>query len=153
MFSKARRSPHLSWQVIEANGKGFTLPLKDFTHSTEAMMEYHWNKEAKVATNVFELGLKTFSENVDYVGRYLDFLISTNDDTSMTQTLSHRSVLTVSCQMPVLFSNEPSQRFPPPQLSHFGSDGSAMRVSSMTSCQYKKWTLDWVKPIPQVGFI
>lgn len=46
------------------------------------MMEYHWNKEPKVATNVFELGLKLFSEEVDYVVRYLDFLISINDDTS-----------------------------------------------------------------------
>ena len=46
------------------------------------MMEYHWNKEQKIATNVFEYGLKQFSEDVDYVVRYLDFLISTNDDTS-----------------------------------------------------------------------
>lgn len=48
-------------------------------------MEYHWNKEPKVATNVFELGLKTFSENVDYVLRYLEFLINTNDDTSTSK--------------------------------------------------------------------
>ena len=46
------------------------------------MIEYHWNKEAKVATNVFELGLKIFSEEPGYVVRYLDFLINTNDDTS-----------------------------------------------------------------------
>jgi cleavage stimulation factor subunit 3 len=45
-------------------------------------MEYHANKDAKVATNVFELGLKTFADDADYACRYLDFLISTNDDTS-----------------------------------------------------------------------
>ena len=54
----------------------------DVCNLLPAMMEYHWNKEQKIATNVFEYGLKQFSEDVDYVVRYLDFLISTNDDTS-----------------------------------------------------------------------
>ena len=52
------------------------------------MIEYHWNKEAKVATNVFELGLKIFSEEPGYVVRYLDFLINTNDDTSQSSIAS-----------------------------------------------------------------
>jgi Suppressor of forked protein (Suf) len=47
-----------------------------------AMMELHWNKEAKIAMNVFEHGLKAFGDDIDYVVRYLDFLIITNDDAS-----------------------------------------------------------------------
>jgi hypothetical protein len=49
-----------------------------------AMMELHWNKEAKIAMNVFEHGLKTFGDDIDYVIRYLDFLIITNDDASQS---------------------------------------------------------------------
>jgi cleavage stimulation factor subunit 3 len=46
------------------------------------MVEYHLNKEPKVASNVFELGLKQFDKDMDFVLRYLDFLINTNDDAS-----------------------------------------------------------------------
>jgi cleavage stimulation factor subunit 3 len=50
------------------------------------MMEYHCNKDADVATKVFELGLKTFADEADYVVRYLEFLIATNDDTSRSSS-------------------------------------------------------------------
>ncbi|KAG0148416.1 hypothetical protein CROQUDRAFT_654918 [Cronartium quercuum f. sp. fusiforme G11] len=66
VFTRARKSPYLTRHVFEAS----------------AMMEYHWNKEASVATKVFDLGLKSFSEDVDYVLNYLDFLISLNDDSN-----------------------------------------------------------------------
>jgi hypothetical protein len=46
------------------------------------MMEYHTNKDSSVAIRIFELGFKLFSEEVDYVVRYLQFLLSINDDTS-----------------------------------------------------------------------
>lgn len=45
-------------------------------------MEYHTNKDAVVAIRIFELGLKQFSEDVDYVIKYLQFLLSINDDNS-----------------------------------------------------------------------
>ncbi|GAA5826113.1 hypothetical protein JCM11251_007169 [Rhodosporidiobolus azoricus] len=63
IFLKARKSPHLSWQVVEAS----------------ATMEMYWNSDVKVATNVFELGLKLFSTEADYVLRYLDFLLQQNN--------------------------------------------------------------------------
>ncbi|GAA5994765.1 hypothetical protein JCM5350_007986 [Sporobolomyces pararoseus] len=63
VFTKARKSPHLTWQVIEAS----------------ATMEMYWNEEPKVATNVFELGLKLFSKEPDYVLRYLEFLLQQNN--------------------------------------------------------------------------
>lgn len=45
-------------------------------------MEYHCTKAADVATKIFEIGLKQFAENIEYVVRYLSFLISINDDNS-----------------------------------------------------------------------
>lgn len=66
VFSRARKWPHVGWQVFEAS----------------AMLEMHWNKETKIATNVFEVGLKRFSDEVGFVKRYLDFLIMINDDGS-----------------------------------------------------------------------
>ena len=47
-----------------------------------ATMELYWNKDPKVATNVFELGLKTFGSEPEYVMQYLDFLIKSNNDSS-----------------------------------------------------------------------
>lgn len=64
IFSKARRSPHITWQIYEAS----------------ALMEYHCSKDANVATKVFELALKTFGSDEAFVVRYLDFLISINDE-------------------------------------------------------------------------
>lgn len=46
------------------------------------MLELRWNKEVKIATNVFEVGLKRFSEEVGFVMKYLEFLITINDDGS-----------------------------------------------------------------------
>lgn len=45
-------------------------------------MEFFWNNDPKVATNVFELGLKTFAKEPDYVLQYLDFLIRSNNPNS-----------------------------------------------------------------------
>lgn len=66
VFSRARKSPHCTWQVFEAS----------------ALMEYHCSKDAVVATKVFELALKTFGSDEAFVVRYLDFLISMNDDSN-----------------------------------------------------------------------
>lgn len=50
-------------------------------------MEYHVNKDSAVAIRIFELGFKLFSEDVDYVVRYLQFLLNVNDDTSESSQL------------------------------------------------------------------
>ncbi|GAA6000875.1 hypothetical protein JCM10207_004701 [Rhodosporidiobolus poonsookiae] len=75
IFLKARKSPHLAWQVVEAS----------------ATMEMYWNSDAKVATNVFELGLKLFAAEPDYVVRYLDFLLQQNNANN-ARALFERSV-------------------------------------------------------------
>lgn len=66
VFTKARKTPHPTWHIFEAS----------------AMMEYHANKDSAVAIRIFELGLKLFADDVEYVVRYLQFLLSINDDTS-----------------------------------------------------------------------
>lgn len=47
-----------------------------------AMVEFHWNNEPKVATNIFELGLKHFSREPAFVLQYLNYLIMTNNPNS-----------------------------------------------------------------------
>ncbi|CAE7226282.1 unnamed protein product [Rhizoctonia solani] len=64
IFGKARKDKHIFWNVYEA----------------AALMEYHCTKAPDVATKIFELGLKVFSDNPDFVLRYLGFLISINDE-------------------------------------------------------------------------
>ncbi|GAA6030053.1 hypothetical protein JCM8097_009232 [Rhodosporidiobolus ruineniae] len=75
VFLKARKSPHLAWQVVEAS----------------ATMEMYWNSDVKVATNVFELGLKLFAADPAYVLRYLDFLLQQNS-TNNARALFERTV-------------------------------------------------------------
>ncbi len=79
VFSRARKSPHCTWQIFEAS----------------ALMEYHCSKDAVVATKVFELALKTFGHDEAFVVRYLDFLISMNDD-SNARALFERVIGTFS---------------------------------------------------------
>jgi cleavage stimulation factor subunit 3 len=45
-------------------------------------MEYHCSDDKAVASRIFERGLDFFGEEIDYVLRYLSFLISINDENS-----------------------------------------------------------------------
>ena len=45
-----------------------------------ALREYLSNKDAMVARNIFDMGLKKFGTEIQYVLKYLEFLTSTNDD-------------------------------------------------------------------------
>jgi len=47
-----------------------------------ALMEYHCSDEKNVASRIFEKGLELFAHEVEFVLRYLGFLISINDDNS-----------------------------------------------------------------------
>ena len=47
-----------------------------------ALMEYHRSEETSVASRIFEKGLDLFGDEIDYVLRYLGFLISINDENS-----------------------------------------------------------------------
>lgn len=52
------------------------------TRFSLALMEYYNSKEPIVAGKIFELGLKSFGDDADFVEQYLDFLIQLNDDNS-----------------------------------------------------------------------
>ncbi|GAA5959836.1 hypothetical protein JCM8115_004873 [Rhodotorula mucilaginosa] len=78
VFLKAKKTPNLAWQVVEAS----------------ATMEMYWNSEPKVATNVFELGLKMFGSEPDYILRYLDFLLLQNNANN-ARALFERSVAVI----------------------------------------------------------
>lgn len=48
-----------------------------------ALMEYHVCKAVLVATRIFEKGMEIFgNEEIEFVLRYLAFLIALNDDAS-----------------------------------------------------------------------
>lgn len=53
-----------------------------------ALMEFYNTKEPGVAGRIFELGLKTFSEDAQYISTYLGYLIQVNDDSSKWSCLS-----------------------------------------------------------------
>ncbi|CAE6435414.1 unnamed protein product [Rhizoctonia solani] len=79
IFGKARKDKHIFWNVYEA----------------AALMEYHCTKAPDVAAKIFELGLKVFNDNPDYVLRYLGFLISINDENN-ARALFERVITTFS---------------------------------------------------------
>ncbi|KIM62980.1 hypothetical protein SCLCIDRAFT_24567 [Scleroderma citrinum Foug A] len=66
IFARARKDRWTPWEVYEA----------------AALMEYHCNKDGGlgVASRIFEKGLESFGDEVEFVLRYLGFLISVNDD-------------------------------------------------------------------------
>ncbi|KAG4300845.1 hypothetical protein PCK1_002922 [Pneumocystis canis] len=68
IFGKARKVPNQAYHIYVA--------------SEVALMEYHCSKDSTIASKIFDLGLKSFGNDPDYVLHYLTFLINTNDDTN-----------------------------------------------------------------------
>ncbi|TFK53338.1 Suf-domain-containing protein [Heliocybe sulcata] len=64
IFARARKDRWTPWEVYEAH----------------ALMEYHCQKETLATNRIFEAGLKMFGNEVEFVLRYLGFLISINDE-------------------------------------------------------------------------
>ncbi|XP_054724152.1 cleavage stimulation factor subunit 3-like [Uloborus diversus] len=63
-----------------------------------ALMEYYCSKEANVAFKIFELGLKKYGDNPDYILAYVDYLSHLNDDNN-TRVLFER-VLSTGSSLP-----------------------------------------------------
>ncbi|KAI9228389.1 MAG: hypothetical protein DHS80DRAFT_15684 [Piptocephalis tieghemiana] len=59
-----------------------------------ALMEFYNTKEPGVAGRIFELGLKTFSEDAQYISTYLGYLIQVNDDSNI-RALFERTINTL----------------------------------------------------------
>ncbi|CAF1144036.1 unnamed protein product [Adineta ricciae] len=45
-----------------------------------ALMEYHCSKDNNIAFNIFNLGLKKYSQNIDYILAYIDYMTHLNED-------------------------------------------------------------------------
>ena len=96
-----------------------------------ALMEYHSNKDQGVAVRIFELGFKSFPDSPDFIVRYVQFLLSVNDDNSRFPLgLSFRSVRVhiqvdrkLTVQMPVHCSNVPHSIYPQTRSARFGKYG------------------------------
>ncbi|KAH9950118.1 Suf-domain-containing protein [Amylocystis lapponica] len=64
VFAKARKERWTPWEVYEA----------------AALIEYHCTKALDVASRIFEKGMEIYNDEVEFVLRYLGFLISVNDE-------------------------------------------------------------------------
>uniref|UniRef100_L7LUZ8 Cleavage stimulation factor subunit 3 n=1 Tax=Rhipicephalus pulchellus TaxID=72859 RepID=L7LUZ8_RHIPC len=73
VFKKAREDARSGHQVYVA----------------AALMEYYCSKEKTVAFKIFELGLKKYSDNSDYIMAYVDYLSHLNEDNN-TRVLFER---------------------------------------------------------------
>ena len=62
-FMRVRKAPGKRWEAFAA----------------AALLEWRYDKNDKVARNVFELGLKSFISQPQYVARYAEFLVGCND--------------------------------------------------------------------------
>jgi cleavage stimulation factor subunit 3 len=82
IFKKAREDPRSSFQVFAA----------------AALMEYYCSKDKNIAFRIFELGLKKFGDNPEYILNYIDYLSHLNEDNN-TRVLFER-VLTSSTLEP-----------------------------------------------------
>ncbi|KZP19108.1 Suf-domain-containing protein [Athelia psychrophila] len=81
VFGKCRKDRWVPWEVYEAS----------------ALMEYHVCNSKPVAVRIFEKGLELFADEVEFVLRYLGFLISLNDDQN-ARALFERVITTFPSQ-------------------------------------------------------
>ncbi|XP_071875267.1 protein suppressor of forked-like [Bombus fervidus] len=73
VFKRAREDPRCKHHVYVA----------------AALMEYYCTKDKNIAFRIFELGLKKFGDNPDYILRYIDYLSHLNEDNN-TRVLFER---------------------------------------------------------------
>ncbi|KAG6841341.1 hypothetical protein C0991_012166 [Blastosporella zonata] len=66
IFSRARKDRWTPWEVWEA----------------AALTEYHCSEDKAIGGRIFEKGMQFFADEIEYVLRYLGFLISINDQTN-----------------------------------------------------------------------
>lgn len=93
-------------------------------------MEYHVAKQPTVANKILGLAHQRFPEEIDFVIRYLTFLMSVNDENSMLfffHSLDFRPHRPT--KMPVHSLKKLLRLSPPIRLDHSGSGGLAMSIN------------------------
>lgn len=73
VFKRAREDPRSKYHIFVC----------------AALMEYYCSKDKNIAFRIFELGLKKFSDNPDYISCYIDYLSHLNEDNN-TRVLFER---------------------------------------------------------------
>lgn len=58
-----------------------------------ALMEYYCSKNKEIAFRIFELGLKKFPENADYIMSYVDYLSHLNGKLKKVSTFYNKHKL------------------------------------------------------------
>jgi len=64
IFKRAREDSRINHQIYIA----------------AALMEYYCTKDNNIAFNIFNLGLKKYGQNIDYILAYIDFMTHLNED-------------------------------------------------------------------------
>ncbi|CAF3545443.1 unnamed protein product [Adineta steineri] len=89
MFKRAREDLRTNHQIYVAS----------------ALMEYYCTKDKNIAFNIFNLGLKKYSQNVDYILAYIDFMTHLNEDHNarilFERVLSIDNLISKQCQLPI----------------------------------------------------
>ena len=78
VFRRARKHEKCTWQVFVS----------------AARLEYHCNNQSDAARNILELGMKRYSDMMDYVLAYADLLSSMNDNNNL-RALFERTIPTL----------------------------------------------------------
>lgn len=89
IFSEARKLDYCTFQMYVAS----------------AMMEYYNSRESGIANKIFEIGLKRYSVDAEYIKEYFDFLISIDDEPN-ARALFEKSVVKMPAdQQKLLFAH------------------------------------------------
>lgn len=76
VFAKSIGSPHMSWQIYVASA------LMEHQYNEMKVSDKDGKQPTPIAVKIFTRGMKNFSENIDFVLEYLNFLLSIRDDTN-----------------------------------------------------------------------
>jgi len=91
MFKSAREDSRTSHQIYVA----------------AALMEYYCTKDNNIAYNIFNLGLKKYGQNVDYLLAYIDYMTHLNEDHNarvlFERILSPDTPISKACQ-PIIWN-------------------------------------------------
>ena len=154
IFGKARRDRWSPWQVYEAAGTCLSLTYHQNIESflPIALMEYHCSDDKTVASRIFEKGLDLFGDEIDFVLRYLGFLISINDANSELNVCHEKiSMLITLPQMHGRYLSASSGHSPLTLLDLYGSDGLDMSTNMATLRQRRNLRNGWRKCILKVS--
>jgi cleavage stimulation factor subunit 3 len=72
-----------------------------------ALMEYYCTKDNNIAYNIFNLGLKKYSQNIDYILAYIDYMTHLNEDHNarvlFERILSIDNLIIKQSQLPIWY--------------------------------------------------